>query len=73
MSLYSMIFGLVLVICITMMTVTRRQKANSNHEASQALDALKEEIKALKERVVVLEKIQTDPGERLKREFETLD
>lgn len=49
-----------------------KSKADGTAAGSDHVKRLEEQVAKLEERVKVLERIQTDPTERLKRELETL-
>jgi phage shock protein B len=50
---------------------TRNERENSP-EQDRELDEMRKEISRLRDRVHTLEKLATDPEEKLKREFERL-
>jgi hypothetical protein len=66
----------VIMICVTIMSVYKNRSRKSDSEeplvTEQELDALRREVKDLRQRVHTLEKLATDPEEKLKREFASL-
>ena len=74
MNLWEMIFGLVLIGIVAKLIQGHlhgnvRQREEGPHEDSAAL---KQEVRALRERVAVLERIATEPNHGLEQEIESL-
>jgi cbb3-type cytochrome oxidase subunit 3 len=75
MKLFDMLVLVVAIVAIAWMFRPRRREAapHANEASAQAENMrLKEEMKALKERVAVLERIATDRGTLLDQEIERL-
>lgn len=75
MKLFEMLVLVAAIVAIAWMFRPRRREAapHANGEAAAAENMrLKEEMKALKERVAVLERIATDRGNLLEQEIERL-
>lgn len=66
----------IIMICVTAMAYFKHrssgQRSPDMPDLAPDLDSLKREVSELRQRVLTLEKIATDPEEKLKREFERL-
>ena len=66
----------VIMICVTIMSAMKYRYNNSRKEASpednKEMEGLRREVYELNQRVKTLERLVTDPEEKLKREFERL-
>ena len=74
MSTYAFILAILgLIVGTIIFLVEKGSHKKRNQMSDQVIDTLRADMNALRARVETLEKIQTDPTERLRRELEDLE
>ena len=72
MSFWTAVVVIVAILAGTIIS-TSKHKAKNNNADNDKTNELEKEVEALKARIVTLEKIVTDPGYDLKKQFKDLE